>query len=82
MLSQIWAWAVPSMLAGSAAHASTVWTLEGRASLWMRHAEAPNMAGMHSSDDHLVSLCTLPESLQVLRYPRLILLQETRTRSN
>lgn len=31
------------MLAGTAACASTVWTLEGRASLWMRHAEAPNM---------------------------------------
>ena len=71
MLSQIWAWTVPSMLAGTAARASTGWMLEGRASLWMRHAEAPDMAGMHSSDDPLVTLRTLPESLQVFQYPRL-----------
>lgn len=71
VLSQMWAWTVPSMLAGTAACASTVWTLEGRASLWMRHAEAPNMPGMHSSDDPLVTLRALPESLQVFYYLRL-----------
>ena len=45
VLSQIWRWAVPSMVAGSAARMSTVWTLEPKLSLWARHAENPNMAG-------------------------------------
>ena len=36
---------MPSMVAGSAARMSTVWTLEPKLSLWARHAENPNMAG-------------------------------------
>ncbi|CAK0782888.1 hypothetical protein CVIRNUC_006083 [Coccomyxa viridis] len=44
VLSQIWRWAVPSMVAGSAARMSTVWTLEPKLGLWARHAENPNMA--------------------------------------
>ena len=36
---------MPSMIAGSAACMSTVWTLEPKLSLWARHAESPNMAG-------------------------------------
>ena len=47
ILRSIWQWAVPSMLAGSAARASTVWTIEPVDTLWARHAENPNMAGAH-----------------------------------
>lgn len=36
---------MPSMVAGSAARMSTVWTLEPKLGLWARHAENPNMAG-------------------------------------
>ena len=36
---------MPSMVAGSAARMSTIWTLEPKLSLWARHAENPNMAG-------------------------------------
>ena len=63
---------MPSMVAGSAARMSTVWTLEPKLSLWARHAENPNMAGesVLSCREVRYLICSL-RAYRGVRYPLL-----------